>query len=79
MTPPVFEIPEISSSAGSVARSIAESRTLEVFVTSVLAVLAISSPYRMERITGFLDPWSDPFASGFQLTQALIAFGRCRA
>lgn len=45
-------------------------------VTAALAVLAISSPYRVERITGFLDPWSDPFASGFQLTQALIAFGR---
>ena len=41
-----------------------------------LAVLAVSSPYRLERITAFLDPWADPFASGFQLTQALIAFGR---
>ena len=38
--------------------------------------LAVSSPYRLERITAFLDPWADPFASGFQLTQALIAFGR---
>lgn len=45
-------------------------------VVVVLAGLAISSPYRMERITAFLDPWADPFASGFQLTQALIAFGR---
>lgn len=41
-----------------------------------LAALAVSSPYRMERITGFIDPWADPFNSGFQLTQALIAFGR---
>ena len=41
-----------------------------------LALLAVSSPYRLERITAFLDPWADPFASGFQLTQALIAFGR---
>ncbi len=40
------------------------------------AALAVSSPYRLERITAFLDPWADPFASGFQLTQALIAFGR---
>jgi cell division protein FtsW len=41
-----------------------------------LALLAISSPYRMERLTAFLNPWADPFNSGFQLTQALIAFGR---
>ena len=41
-----------------------------------LAVLAISSPYRMRRLTGFLDPWADPFNSGFQLTQSLIAIGR---
>jgi cell division protein FtsW len=43
---------------------------------SGLALLAISSPYRMERLTAFLNPWADPFNSGFQLTQALIAFGR---
>jgi cell division protein FtsW len=30
----------------------------------------------MERLTTFLNPWADPFNSGFQLTQALIAFGR---
>ena len=42
----------------------------------VLAMLAYSSPYRVARMTTFLDPWADPFASGFQLTQALIAFGR---
>lgn len=47
-------------------------------VTAVLAlvVLAVVSPYRMQRITGFLDPWADPFNSGFQLTQSLIAIGR---
>lgn len=43
---------------------------------SGMAMLAISSPYRMERLTTFLNPWADPFNSGFQLTQALIAFGR---
>ena len=42
----------------------------------VLIVLALVSPYRMERLTAFLNPWADPFDSGFQLTQALIAFGR---
>ena len=36
----------------------------------------VISPYRMERLTGFMNPWADPFDSGFQLTQALIAFGR---
>jgi cell division protein FtsW len=41
-----------------------------------LAGLAISSPYRMLRLTTFLDPWADPFDSGFQLTQSLIAIGR---
>jgi cell division protein FtsW len=45
-------------------------------VLLALAGLAVSSPYRIARITAFLDPWADPFASGFQLTQALIAFGR---
>ncbi len=41
-----------------------------------LALLAVAAPYRMERLTAFLNPWADPFNSGFQLTQALIAFGR---
>ena len=41
-----------------------------------MALLAVTSPYRMERLTAFLNPWADPFNSGFQLTQALIAFGR---
>ncbi|MFQ5469779.1 MAG: putative lipid II flippase FtsW [Gammaproteobacteria bacterium] len=49
---------------------------LTASVGALLALLAISSPYRLERITAFMDPWADPFASGFQLTQALIAFGR---
>lgn len=47
----------------------------------LLAILAgvlliIISPYRMERFIGFLDPWKDQFGAGYQLTQALIAFGR---
>jgi len=49
---------------------------LGLLVAVVLALLAVSSPYRMERLTAFLNPWADPFNSGFQLTQALIAFGR---
>lgn len=35
-----------------------------------------SSPYRMERVLGFMDPWADPFGRGYQLSHALIAFGR---
>ena len=42
----------------------------------VLASLAVLSPYRIQRLMSFVDPWQDPFNSGFQLTQALIAFGR---
>lgn len=41
-----------------------------------MVVLTLISPYRMLRVTGFLDPWADPFNTGFQLVQALIAFGR---
>ncbi len=44
--------------------------------TVSLTALVLYSPYRLERIKVFLDPWADPFNSGFQLTQALIAFGR---
>lgn len=40
-----------------------------------VAALTLSTPYRLERITGFLDPWADPFDSGFQLTQSLMAIG----
>lgn len=39
-------------------------------------VLVLSSPYRMHRIFGYMDPWSDPFGRGYQLSHALIAFGR---
>ncbi len=42
----------------------------------VLSTLALSSSYRVQRLTAFLDPWADPYASGFQLTQSLIAIGR---
>lgn len=42
----------------------------------LLAYLATSSDYRMQRILSFMDPWADQFNSGYQLTQALIAFGR---
>ncbi len=41
-----------------------------------MGALAVTSPYRMQRLTAFLDPWADPYNSGFQLTQSLIAIGR---
>jgi cell division protein FtsW len=48
------------------------------FATAVIAMvtLALTSPYRLNRLTAFLDPWADPYNSGFQLTQSLIAIGR---
>lgn len=39
-------------------------------------ILIWSSPYRLQRIIGFMDPWADPFGKGYQLSHALIAFGR---
>ncbi len=40
------------------------------------AGLIWSSPYRLQRIVGFMDPWADPYGKGYQLSHALIAFGR---
>lgn len=42
----------------------------------LMTVAAVLSPYRMERLVAFLDPWADQFNSGYQLTQSLIAFGQ---
>ncbi|MDO9423451.1 MAG: putative lipid II flippase FtsW [Methylobacter sp.] len=51
-----------------------------IVLLSVIGVLAILlvyfSPYRLIRVTSFMDPWADPLNSGFQLVQALISFGR---
>jgi cell division protein FtsW len=41
-----------------------------------MTIIAVTSAYRLKRLTAFLDPWADPFNSGFQLTQSLIAIGR---
>ncbi len=45
-------------------------------MVSVVCSLIVFSPYRLQRLISFMDPWQDPWGSGFQLTQALIAFGR---
>jgi len=42
----------------------------------VLTLAIFYSPYRLQRIIAFLDPWKNQFSSGYQLTQALIAYGR---
>jgi cell division protein FtsW len=45
-------------------------------LAGMAALLVWSEPYRLQRLTGFLNPWNDPYGTGYQLTQALIAFGR---
>tara|TARA_B100001094_G_scaffold332970_1_gene407606 strand:+ start:7871 stop:9058 length:1188 start_codon:yes stop_codon:yes gene_type:complete len=42
----------------------------------LIGSLAVLSPYRLRRMTAFIDPWQDPFGSGYQLTQSLMAYGR---
>ncbi len=49
---------------------------LIVVLVVAFAVLIVVSPYRRDRIFGFMDPWSDAFGRGYQLSHALIAFGR---
>lgn len=49
---------------------------LVALAASGLAVIAVTSAYRLKRLTAFMDPFADPFDSGFQLTQSLIAIGR---
>jgi cell division protein FtsW len=50
--------------------------SLIAVMAALFALLVWVAPYRLERLQSFMDPWADPFGSGFQLTQALIAFGR---
>jgi len=49
---------------------------LIVVLAAAFAILIVVSPYRRDRIFGFMDPWSDAFGRGYQLSHALIAFGR---
>ena len=49
---------------------------LVMLCVSAVALIATLQPYRLARLTTFADPWEDQFDSGYQLTQALIAFGR---
>lgn len=43
---------------------------------SAVVLLILAEPYRIRRVTAFWNPWEDPFGSGYQLTQSLMAFGR---
>ena len=49
--------------------------SLILFAMPAIYILIISSEYRMRRMLSFAGPWKDPFDSGFQLVQSLIAFG----
>ena len=49
---------------------------LVAVVAAAFAVLVVIAPYRLQRLTAYQDPWADPFGSGFQLVQSLIAFGQ---
>ena len=49
---------------------------LGAMLAAGFALLVLTSEYRMQRIFGFMDPWTDPYGRGYQLSHALIAFGR---
>ena len=49
---------------------------LIALLAAAFVVLIISSPYRLQRIVGFMDPWADAYGKGYQLSHSLIAFGR---
>jgi cell division protein FtsW len=49
---------------------------LGLLLAGGLAALIIIEPYRLQRVTSFVNPFDDPFDTGYQLSQALIAFGR---
>lgn len=49
---------------------------LSIFLAFSLYGLIMGASYRMDRIIAFMDPWADPFGKGYQLSHALIAFGR---
>jgi len=49
---------------------------LSVLLPFALGAILVAAPYRLQRLTAFLDPWSDPLGKGYQLSHSLIAFGR---
>jgi len=78
---PDFGAATVLFATGLAVLFLAGARVLHLLVpivlgSAALGTLAVVSPYRLRRVTGFLDPWGDPFNSGFQLVQSLIAIGR---
>ena len=49
---------------------------LAALLPFALSAIVVAAPYRLQRLTAFLDPWSDPLGKGYQLSHSLIAFGR---
>ena len=49
---------------------------LSVMLSISFVLMIVTSDYRRERVLGYLDPWKDPYGTGYQLSHALIAFGR---
>ena len=49
---------------------------LVMLLPVALTAIMIAAPYRLQRLSGFLDPWADPLHKGYQLSHSLIAFGR---
>jgi cell division protein FtsW len=81
LTEPDFGAATVLFTSGFGLLFIAGARLRYVIGMTVIAVttfsaLAITSPYRLRRLLTFLDPWADPFNSGYQLTHSLIAIGR---
>ncbi|MCQ4144114.1 MULTISPECIES: putative lipid II flippase FtsW [Vogesella] len=49
---------------------------LALMAVAAIGLLIVTSPYRVKRVLGFLDPWEDPYGKGYQLSHSLIAIGR---
>ena len=49
---------------------------LAMLLPIALTAIMIAAPYRLQRLSGFLDPWADPLHKGYQLSHSLIAVGR---
>ena len=78
---PDFGAAVVLCATGTVVLFVAGARFRDFLLVGGLCVagaaaLAITSPYRLQRLIGFTNPWSDPFDSGFQLTNSLMAIGR---
>lgn len=78
---PDFGAATILVTVAGIILFVAGARLLNLIVLAgvggaTLVLLIFSSPYRLQRLVSFSDPWEHPFASGFQLTQSLIAIGR---